>query len=150
MKTKKYFFTVLAFIAGIVSGISMIGLLAFTNSPAPPASGTGVAPITQADAHVFFNNYMAAASPLNQIIKGFTIDKTQLEAMNNIARENPDLSGFRIYMGQDNVSRKVGIVVGVDNMGRDAVKNTIYNTESQRLSPCPPVCDVSSPIILNN
>ena len=70
----------------------------------------------------------------------------QLVAMNSLAKENSALTGFRIYYGKDNNARKIGIVVGVDNMGKDAVKNTIFNTDAPVSSPCPPICDTSSPI----
>ena len=92
---------------------------------------------------------MTGAAPFNQVIKGFTVDKPQLDAMNSIAKENQDLTGFRIYFGKDNNGKKIGIVVGVDSSGKDALKNTIFSTDSPISSPCPPICDVSSPIIVN-
>ena len=149
MKTNKYFFPVAAFFTGMVFGISILGFFAFTSGPSTPAPDGGVTPINTTVAHGFFNNYLVTAAPFNQVIKGFTIDKVQLEAMNNIARENAELSGFRIYMGKDNNSMNIGIVVGVDNLGKDAVKNTIFQTQAVKMSPCPPVCDVSSPIVNN-
>ncbi|MEI7895525.1 MAG: hypothetical protein WCJ26_00710 [bacterium] len=147
MKTKKYFFTALVFLTGMVSGISIIGFMSFTSAPAMPSPG--ITPLTSAVAHSYFNNYLSGATAYNQVIKGFTIDKAQLSAMNSIAAENASLTGFRIYMGKDNNSNRIGIVVGIDNAGNDAVGNTIYSTDTQSLSPCPPVCDVNSPIILN-
>lgn len=149
MKTNKYFFPLTAFFTGLVFGISILGFFSFTNGPVSPAPNAGITPINATAAHVFFNNYIVTAAPFNQVIKGFTIDKVQLEAMNSIARENPELSGFRIYMGKDNNSMNIGIVVGVDNLGKDAVKNTIFQTQGQKMSPCPPVCDVNSPIVNN-
>jgi hypothetical protein len=131
-------------------GVSVIGLYSFTSGPVSPAPAAGITPVTSTVAHGFFNNYIATATSFNQVIKGFTIDKAQLDAMNTIAKENSGLTGFRIYLGKDNNARNIGIVVGVDYLGMDAVKNTIFITDSQRLSPCPPICDVSSPIILNN
>jgi hypothetical protein len=106
-------------------------------------------PISAADAHACLTRYTANAVSFNQVIKGFTLDKSQIEAMNSISKENPNLSGFRIYMGVDKSSRKIGIVVGVDNTGKDAVKNTIYTTDLKNLSPCPPICDASSPIVMD-
>jgi hypothetical protein len=150
MKTNKYIFTIAGFLTGMVFGVSVIGLLAFTNGPSSSAPSGGITAITPALANSYVGNYLSRAVSLNQVVKGFTIDKVQLDAMNNIARENTDLTGFRIYLGKDNNANNLGIVVGVDNMGMDAVKNSIFVTASQRLSPCPPICDVSSPIILNN
>ena len=149
MKTNKYIFSVLGFLTGMVLGISTIGLLAFSNGPSASAPSGGMIPISSAVAHSYFNNYLSTATPFNQVIQGFTIDKAQLDAMNSIARENAALTGFRIYMGKDGSSKKIGIVVGIDNTGRDAVTNSIYNTEALIFSPCPPICDVSSPITLD-
>jgi hypothetical protein len=147
MKTNKCFVPALGFFAGLVVGISIIGLLAFTNAPVRPAPGAGIIVITVAEAHGFVNNYLKDAAPINQVVKGFTIDKAQLAAMKSLSEENPALTGFRIYFGKDNSAKRVGIVVGVDNAGKDAVTGSILNTESQNLSPCPPVCDVNSPIV---
>jgi hypothetical protein len=146
MKTKKYFFTALVFLTGMISGISVIGLLAFSNAPEAPAPGGAIVPITSASAQTYFRNYLAGATTFNQVIKGFMVDKAQLDAMNNISKENPDLVGFRIYFGKDSNAKKIGIVVGVDATGKDAIKNTIFNTDSPISSPCPPICDTSSPI----
>ncbi len=149
MKTNKIFFTAFGFIAGMVCGISMIGILAFKNGQTNSDPTPGVTPIAASDAHNYCKNFQSGAVPLNLVIKGFSIDKSQLDAMNNIIRENPALTGFRIYLGKDNTAKKIGIVVGVDNAGLDAVKNTIYNTDAKNLSPCPPICDNNSPIFLN-
>lgn len=149
MKTKNYFFVALVFITGLVSGISIISMMAFTHGPGAIAPGNPITPVTSADARVFVTSYLASAVPFNQVIKGFTIDKSQLDAMNAISRENAALTGFRVYLGKDNSAKTVGIVVGIDDTGKDAIKNTIFSTESRSLSPCPPICDVSSPIILD-
>lgn len=149
MKIHKYIYPVAGFLAGIVSGISIIGLFAFSNSPVSPGSGGGNSPISAADANTYFKNYMATAASLNQVVKGFTVDKSQLDAMNSIIAENAQLTGFRIYFGKDPGGQKSAIVVGVDSYGHDAVSNTIYHTSAPNNNPCPPVCDVTSPIIRN-
>ena len=149
MKTNKYIFSALGFLAGMLLGFSVFGLLSFSNGPGSAGSGPGIVPISAAEAQTFLHNYMSDATAINEVIKGFTIDKTQLEAMNAISKENPNLAGFRIYLGKDNTSRKIGIVVGIDNDGKDAVNGKVYNTDRGVLSPCPPVCDVSSSIIKN-
>jgi hypothetical protein len=145
MKTNKYFLSVLGFFAGIIAGVSFLGLLSFSGGP---GAGGGLVPITASEAKGYIGNYKADAV-VNTVVTGFTIDRGQLEAMNAIARENPELAGFRVYMGKDNTSRRLGIVVGVDKAGKDAVNGTVYNTDAGSLSPCPPVCDVSSPINSN-
>jgi hypothetical protein len=149
MKTNKYIYVALVFLAGIVSGISIVGLLAFKNAPAPSASGSGIAPISSTDANQYYKNYLASATIYNHVIDGLVIDKTQLDAMNAIFQENNSLTGFRIYFGKDNNSNNVAIVVGVNGSGKDAVGNTIYNTVSYSTNACPPVCDNTSPIIRN-
>ena len=149
MKTNKYFYTALVFLTGIISVISIVGLLAFKNAPATSASGSGIAPISATDANQYFKNYIAGATSYNHVIDGLVIDKTQLDAMNAIAQENTSLTGFRIYFGKDNNSNNVAIVVGVNSSGKDAVGNTIYSTASYSTNACPPVCDNTSPIIRN-
>lgn len=145
MKSRKYFFPLMGFVAGVLAGLSIFGLFAFASAPAGPA-GSGIVAISKTQAQAYVSNYLSKALPTNAVIKGFTIDKQQVEAMNNIARENPALTGFRIYMGKDNNSAMVGIVVGVDNTGQESLTNTIYSTDSKTLSPCPPICDTQSPI----
>ena len=149
MKKQNYFLPVFGFFAGMLSGIVLIGLFAFSSAPATPAPGGGITPVSPDVANGFYKKYLSDAAPLNQVIKGFTIDKSQLDAMNAIAKENTGLTGFRVYMGKDYAGRKTAIVVGVDNTGKDAVKNTIFSTDVQQCSPCPPVCDVASPIIID-
>jgi hypothetical protein len=149
MKTNRFFLTALGFLTGMVSGVSIVGLLAFTNGAATPVPAAPIVPVTAAEAHGYFTNYISGATPLNQVVKGFTIDKAQLDAMNSISAENPGLTSFRIYFGKDSRASKVGIVVGVDDAGRDAINGRIYSTEAPKASPCPPICDTSSPIILD-
>jgi hypothetical protein len=149
MKTNKFFYTVIGFITGIAAGISVVGLLSFSGGPATPVPGGGLAPITTDMAHSYLLKYLSDAAPVATVVKGFTIDKIQLDAMNAIAKENPDLAGFRIYMGKDNAAKRIGIVIGVDANGNDAIKNTVFSTDAAKLSPCPPICDVTSPITLD-
>ena len=145
MKTNKYFLTFVGFLTGSICGISLISILSFTNAPGNPAVVN--TPMTSVDANTFVKNYVASAVANNQVIKGISLDRSQLDAMNSLTRENQALAGFRIYLGKDGSGSKIGIVVGVDGNGKDATGNTIYNTAAQVLNVCPPVCDLSSPII---
>jgi hypothetical protein len=145
MKSNKYFFPGLGFAAGILFGFAIIALYSFTSGPAS-AGGGAIVPISAADAKTYVSNYMSDATAVNDIIKGFTIARGQLDAMNAIAKENPGVAGFRVYLGKDNEARNVGIVIGIDGQGKDALNGKVYNTDAGSLSPCPPVCDVSSPI----
>ena len=145
MKTTNHFSIIIGFFSGIVLAVSIMGLYAFSGAPGSAASPAGITPVSAAVANAYYKNYMAGAVNFNQVIKGFTLDKNQLDAMNNIARENAALTKFRIYMGKDNNGKQIAIVVGVDGRGLDAVSNTIYNTDAPG-NPCPPVCDADSPI----
>ena len=145
MKTTRYISIIIGFFSGIVSAVSLMGLYAFSGAPGSAGSPAGIIPVSAAVANAYYKNYMAGAVNFNQVIKGFTLDKNQLDAMNNIARENAALTKFRIYMGKDNNGKQIAIVVGVDGRGLDAVSNTIYNTDAPG-NPCPPVCDADSPI----
>jgi hypothetical protein len=130
---------VTSFITGLVFGISVLGLLSFSSAPA-----SGLSPLNQETARAFIASYAADAAPSNAIVKGFTIDRVQLDAMNALIRENSSLAGFRIYLGKNASDRKLGIVVGVDAQGRDALNNTIFGTDASSVSPCPPVCDAAN------
>jgi hypothetical protein len=149
MKTNKYFLAACGFLAGMVIGVSVIGLMSFRSAPESPAPEGEIVPISAETAQTLLKNF-TSDSKLNTLgIKGFTIDKSQLEAMNSLAKENPDLAGFRVYMGVDASRKMVGIVVGVDNSGKDALKSSIFSTDAAKLSPCPPICDTTSPIIFD-
>ena len=143
MATRKYLYPSLGFGAGMVFGILILGLMSFNSPP----GGTGISPVSVEIARGYISKYVSGATRSNEIIKGFTIDKTQVDAMNALLRENPALTGFRIYLGKtaDNIAK--GIVVGVDAEGKDAVNNTIYGTDSKSVSPCPPACETTSPLI---
>ena len=146
MKKNKFYFTGVGFLAGLMVAGSVVGFFAFRNSPSGPDASPAVSATSAAVANGYLKNYLSGASPLNQVLKGFRIDVSQLNAMNMIIKENPALAGFRVYLGKDNNAQKVAIVVGVDSGGRDAVGNTIYTTDSPGTDPCPPVCDASSTI----
>ena len=141
MKTKTLLSTGFGFLTDLIAGNSKSGLLASSGG-----SGAVNSPVDATVANTYVKNYLAGASTTNAVVKGFTLDKAQLDAMNSINKENPLLTIFRIYMGKDNNAQRVAIVVGVDSTGRDAVNNTIYMTASVSSSPCPPVCDAASPI----
>jgi hypothetical protein len=148
MKSTKIKLILPGFLAGLATGILFMVTSSFT-STSSPGSGAGVVPVSVTQANGYFKNYMAGAASFNQVIKGFMVDRYQLEAMNTLVSENSGLAGFRIYFGKDAAGKKIGIVTGIDGNGRDAVSNTIYTTDSQGTNPCPPLCDVTSPIIQN-
>lgn len=138
MKHNKILFASVCFFSGLLAGITVLGLMSFS-----PAPGTGVVPLNQTAARSYIAGFVAGAAPSNTIIKGFTIDKSQLEAMNLLNRENQALSGFRIYLGKNESGKLLGIVVGIDSQGKDAVNNSIFGTDAKSVSPCPPACDAA-------
>jgi hypothetical protein len=144
MKHYKFLYPISGFFAGIFVSLVFIGLVSF--SP-PGSSGTGIFPVSAETARSYISRYFSAAAPVNSVVRGFNIDRTQLDAMNAIIKENPALTGFRIYLGRNNNNVVQGIVVGVDGQGKDAVNNTIFGTDSKTVSPCPPACETSSPLI---
>lgn len=147
MNISTYFSGTRGFLAGIIFGLTVVGIYSFSVPAGNP--GSGATPVTVAEAHAQFLANKATAVPFNQVLTGFTLDKIQVEAMNNILRENASVSGFRVYLGKDKAGQRTAVVVGVDNSGHDAVSNTIYSTMSLNCNACPPVCDFSSPITVN-
>ena len=146
MKNKPLAFASITFISGIILGIFAMSLLAFTPTSSVPGPLPAVSKITTTQARSWFLSYYNTAQPINAVLKGITINKEQLQALNQLSNENTGLSGFRIYMGLDETNAKVGIVVGVNSSGND-VSTSIYRSNGVNLSPCPPICDASSPII---
>lgn len=141
MKTKRLF-PVLIFLAGFVAGGALLSILSFT-SPNPPVDAIG-----SIDAKTFFQRYTGRAIPYSGVIKGYMVDKEQYDAMTLVLAAYPGVIGFRIYNGIDNGFVNVGMVVGVNSNGTDAltIPNTVFKTVARYVGPCPPVCDASSPI----
>lgn len=134
------------FILGAVFGISLIAVLSFVKPLNPPSPDPALKPILVKDANRFFHNYYDHAGPINDKIKGFMVDRPQLEAMNELAK-NPALFGFRIYIGKSDQGDSIGIVAGAKNIRLDDVTlatGMIYRTESRKYGPCPPFCDKTS------
>lgn len=134
------------FITGILFGVSLIVLFSFTrgrNDTDAPVSTASK--ISVQDANTYFKNYFNSAAPSNAIFKGFALNREQLDALNNLLAENPTLAGFRVYMGSDNSTGSLGIVVGVNSLGKD-VTTSIYRTIAGGSGPCPTICDANSSI----
>ena len=146
MKNKTLWISTSAFISGIILGISAISLLSFTPAPVKPVSLPAISKISLSQAKTYFNSYYNNAQPLNAIFKGFTIGSEQLQALDQLAAENPGLSRFRIYLGKDETSAQIGIVVGVDANGQDLSSGSIYRSAAVTSGPCPPICDATSQI----
>ncbi len=62
----------------------------------------------------------------------------------NLILEHEDCTGIRIYNGYDSEAGRTNLVlVGVNANGEDMITAPII----EKLSPCPPSCDRSSPLI---
>jgi hypothetical protein len=138
----------IAFVSGIIIGTLALGLLSFTWAGNVPDPLGTISKISVQDAQTFSRRYITSAVPVNGVIKGFALNKEQLEACDRLLNENPSLTSFRIYMGQDNSSATVGIVVGIDAGGKDNL-SSIYRTSGSSSGPCPTVCDQTSNITGN-
>ena len=147
MKKNQFPLLALTFLSGIILGVSALGLFAFTGAAPAPAPASGINKISVQQANALFKNYINSATASNAVFKAFTLNKDELSALNKLAGENPSLTGFRIYMGTDNTAGRVGIVVGVNSTGADVI-NSIYSSDAGASGPCPPICDSSSPIMM--
>lgn len=148
MKKNPVSVIVVAFIAGILLGASAFGLLSFTGAATVPATMQATSKISLQDAQSLFRNYYSKATPTDGVFKGFALNKAELVALNSLSTENPNLAGFRIYMGMDNSNASVGIIVGIDNTGKDYM-NSIYKASAGPSGPCPTICDGTSGITAN-
>jgi hypothetical protein len=135
-----------SFLGGLFLGLTIMISLSFTGkvlNPVPPVA----AKISLQEAQSFTGRYYDQSTPMNKVIKGFAINKEQLDAMNRLSAENSSLAGFRIYMGLDNNNQPLNIVVGTTSQGSDNAVS-IYKTASMLSGPCPTICDNSSTITL--
>lgn len=66
-----------------------------------------------------------------------------------LSKENK-LGGIKVYYGVDDKGNNIGIVLGINEEGKDVIKEgDIQSIGTLHLGPCPPVCDASSPISKN-
>lgn len=149
MKKKQFTLMAVTFIAGIIIGVATLGLYSFTTTGAPPQTAMSLSSkITVKDAQYYLKNYASQASPINSIVKGFALNKEQVAAINQLAKENTSLTGFRVYLGFDDNASGVGIIVGINSSGQD-VTTSIYKSSLKSSGPCPTICDGASSLIAN-
>ena len=144
MKNKKILWTALPFLAGAIFGIFILGLFSFTSPSKSPAPNPAIARISVADANVYFKNYYRSATPYTSTMKGFNVALEELTVMNSILAADPTVAGFRCYFGT-NAGASIMIICGVDAHGSDMTGN-IYSSTATNIGPCPPICDLTSPI----
>jgi hypothetical protein len=145
MIKKPNYQVIIALVTGIFIGMTSLALLSFSGKPLSSTVPVEMEKLSVSQANSYLKNYLKTAQSINGPLKAMLIDKDQFSAMNNLLIENPNLSGFRIYMGKDVNNSKIGMVVGVNNSGND-LTNTIYRSNGTNLSPCPPICDGASTI----
>ena len=153
MKKNKMAMISVTFILGAVFGISLLSLVSFVSTPNPSSPNPAPVSIFTPEANRLFHNYYDKAVIINERIKGFYVDRPQLEALNELAK-NTALVGFRIYLGKPlpTSTDTLAIIVGVTSKMEDdapsatGVAGKIYKTESRKAGPCPPLCDKVSQI----
>ena len=143
MKKNQFTLMAVTFISGIIIGVSALTLYSFANAGPAPIAPSPVK-ISVQDANALYRAYNSRTTPTNAVFKGFSITKEHLAALNSLLTDTPGLAGFRVYMGYDNTSN-VGIIVGTNASDVD-VTTSIYRVAAGSSGPCPPVCDVNSPI----
>jgi hypothetical protein len=137
----------LVYIFGVVTAIGLLSLYSFTRPAAPVNAPEAFTPVTVAEANALFLGYFKTATKPDSPVKGFFLDRNQLEALNQLGQETPDAPGFRVYLGREKEGSLVGILVAVDKNNIDLVVKGVFKTASAVTGPCPTVCDSQSPII---
>lgn len=136
------------FLSGLAAGMLLFVLFSFSSGKTA-SRGENVTNVTLSEAQAYFGNYMNSAAPINEVLKGISIDVNQLEAMNQLKGQNPLISSFRLYFGKDNAGNDVGLVVGVDANRNDITDGTIYSTAAWNFNLCPVICDAAGLITGN-
>lgn len=93
-------------------------------------------------ANTCFKTYLNTPESADTV-KAFSINADQFTAMKLIAKSDPTVHGFRIYMGIDSIT-PVRMVVGT---GSPDKVNIIYVTSDVSSGLCPHICDKTSPIM---
>ena len=145
MKNKKIIWTALPFLAGAI-----LEFPSWDCSPLPVNPNHRVPKPLLPESLLLmpipiFKTTSRNAIPYTSKMKGFTIDKAELNAMNIILGADPSAAGFRFYFGTDASGTGVAIICGTDAKGSD-ITGSIYSAVSNNIGPCPTVCDAGSPI----
>ncbi|MCX6244723.1 MAG: hypothetical protein NTU98_08460 [Bacteroidetes bacterium] len=146
MKKTNFLWMSAAFVAGSVFGIALLGLVSFSGPATPPAAAPAIVKVDSATAKSYYQNYIRTAQTSTTKVGGFAIDKDELTALTNVLADYPTLSGFRIYLGIDGSGRKVVLVIGTNAIGTENGKSVYSAVMGSHVGPCPPICDVHSPI----
>lgn len=142
-----FIITAIIFIVGIVIGNFIPKLF-----PSPPNNNIvlpkGVEEISPVTANKLFRDYYKGATADSQPFAGFLLKKEQLDVLNILLKKNLALSGFRIYMSNDSSGLERRILVGCKTVGDKQIDDAtiIFKTIYGASDPCPPICDMDSPI----
>jgi hypothetical protein len=147
MKNSRFTLMIVIFISGITLGFIVPRLFPIINTISLTLP-KGVEEISVAKANDLFLRYLKTATIQQKPFKGFMIKKEQLEVLNHLFKRDPSLSGFRVYMAEDSLTYERRILVGCRTKAGKEIDDTtiILKTIYGGADPCPPICDVDSPI----
>jgi hypothetical protein len=143
MKAKQTILMVIMIIVGIGIGY-YVGKSSSCNNLENVAADAKLTRISADSAHIYFDNYFRTAMVYKEPFKGFTIGREQINALTNLFKNNSTLTGVRIYMAAKR-NIKTRVVAGIDERDHDILTH-IYRMEVAQSDPCPPICDLQSPI----
>jgi hypothetical protein len=152
MKKSKFTLVTVVFIFGLVVGSVAITFLSSSNPVSTPAPSPAYTTITADSANKLFKLYYNGVSALNDKVKGFSLDKEQVNALYAMANDPAyRIIGFRVYFGMDKARQRLTMIVGIQSDSTDfaasgSANKSVYVTTSRKSSPCPPSCDKNSPI----
>jgi hypothetical protein len=140
----------LASIVGLGIGVGITIFFYSVFSVIPPGKQSKIMTLSEAKTSVQ-NGLNSKTALYCDTLRAWTISREQYDAMilinNNASPISMPSNGFRIYPGVDVSLGQIGIVVGVDVSGKDAVSGTIVSTAWANSGPCPTQCDATSPIM---
>src|SRR5512133_2467326 len=99
-------FPILTFLAGIVAGGLLLGMMSFMLPPPPQP-----VEINPADARTFLKSYLDTTPVFNKKLSAWSIDMEVYNAMNQIYLNDHSITGFRIYKGLSG-TENIAIVAG--------------------------------------
>ncbi len=143
--------TILLAITTIIpTSLLMMGLVSPPAEPAEPASAANTPVIiTQETANTYVANYLATATTTNSVVRAVIIESGALTSMNNIAKQYPGTTSYRVYFAKDNAGAQVSVVVGLTAAGLDMTL-PVYCSTRQGNNLCPPMCDAAGAIDPSN
>jgi hypothetical protein len=135
-------------LTGVVAGVIIgVGVISFAQDNSSSSVDIFI-PVNVKKASSAVINYLNDARPVSMVLKSYTISKVQYEAMGKIAENNKGYSGFRIYPGKNLSGEMIGIVIGLNDSGKEDTLHPIFETKFLKTGPCPDYCDEGNTVIL--